>query len=504
MNSERHQTFINLFTGIFSMAVTLLINFFLSSFIVRELGEEANGFTQLANNFVTYASLITIAFNSMASRFISFSYHQGNVKKTNHYYSSIMICDLLLTLLMIPVAYYVVLHLDHLVKINNANVTHVKILFACVFISYFINLFVSVYSIATFVLNKIYIQNIINAIRVFSNGLLLLVVFCFLEPKIYYVSMCSMLLTAIVLPLFIVIQKRLMPELRFSFHYFNLKAVADMLKSGIWNTVNQGGNMLMTGLDLLLANLFISPAMMGVLSVSKVFPNAIVMLGTTLNANFMPEIVIQYSKKETGALLRSLRSNMKISSVIMSIPIMTFCCFGIPFYRLWVPSLDPKLLTILSFLTCMAFVPSAGTQTLHNVFTATNHLKVNSVSFLISGFINVVVVYYLLSNTDLGVFAIAGVSSIITILRNLIVTIPYTALILDLPWYEFYKDILISLACCTLNYIVAKGVMFIISNNGWISLFISIMITCCLSLTLDMYLVLNKAERKKLLSKFRR
>ncbi len=43
--SSRLQTVINLTTGIFTMLVSLVINFFLSSYIVAELGEEANGFT---------------------------------------------------------------------------------------------------------------------------------------------------------------------------------------------------------------------------------------------------------------------------------------------------------------------------------------------------------------------------------------------------------------------------------------------------------------------------
>ncbi len=39
--------------------------------------------------------------------------------------------------------------------------------------------------------------------------------------------------------------------------------------SGIWNSVNQCGHLLLTGLDLLLSNLFVSPYAMGVVAVSK-------------------------------------------------------------------------------------------------------------------------------------------------------------------------------------------------------------------------------------------
>ena len=504
MGSNRKQTAINLITGIFSMVVTLLINFFLSSFIVEKLGEEANGFTQLANNFVTYASLITIAFNSMAARFIAVYYHQNEKEKINRYYSSIIICNIFILLLMIPCAILCVMHLDSLINIENADVLHVKILFACVFLNFFINLFVSIFNIATFVLNRIYIQNTINAIKIFLNGLLLLLVFRFLSPRLYYVSLCSLVLTALVLPICWWVQKKLIPQFHFSLKLFDLGAIKSMLKSGIWNTVNQGGNMLMTGLDLLLANLFVSPEKMGVLSVSKIFPNAIILLGTTLNSNFMPETLVYYSQNDTKALLKSLRSNMKISSVLMSIPVVTFCCFGIPFYSLWVPSLNPKELTLLSFLTCLAFIPCAGTQTLNNVFTVTNHLKVSSISFLVSGILNVGVVYILLSTTNLGVLAIAGISSIISIVRNVVVIMPYTAKLLNLPWYEFYKDVVIALICCTINLVVAELVLHFIHISGWVSLIMSVFITCSSTILLDLLLVLSKEERKKILQRIKK
>lgn len=316
---------INLTTGIFTMLVSLIINFFLSSYIVAELGEEANGFTQLANNFVTYASLLTLAFNSMAARFISVSYHEKELDKMKEYYSSVIVCNTAMILILAPLAVATIYNLEKLIVIENANVGHVKILFGCVFVNFFANLAVSVYSISTFVLNRIYLQNMINAIRTALNGVLLLVMFSLLEPKVYYVSLCSMVLTLAAIPVYGVLQRRIMPQLRFSIRDFRVKAVGQMLKSGIWNTVNQGGNMLMTGLDLLLANLFVSPAMMGLLSVAKVVPNAIISLASTLNSNFAPEIVMQYSKHNKAEMLHTLRSNMKISSVLISMAVLLKC-----------------------------------------------------------------------------------------------------------------------------------------------------------------------------------
>lgn len=500
--SEKLQTSFNLMSGIFAMAVQIAVNFFLSPYIVKTLGEEANGFTQLANNFVQYATLITVAFNSMAGRFMSVSYHKGDTEQTKRYYSSIVVCNIIICAILIPVAIIIVINLESIVVIDRANPFDVKALFTCVFVNFFANLVLSLYALSMFVTNKIYIQNVFNLVRNMLNAVVLLIVFSVFPTRLYYVSLVTMALTLINIPIFKVYHSKLLPVIKFQKEMFSKAAVSELLKSGIWNTVNQCGNMLMTGLDLLLTNWFISPTMMGVLSVAKIIPNAIMSLATVLNTSFAPSLTISWAKgNEGGALLLELRRNMKISSVILSIPIITFTVFSESFYSLWMPSLDSRSLAVLSFLTIMSFVPWAGPQTLYNVFSVTNKLKVNSIAFIVSGMLNVVIVYTLLQSTTLGVYAVAGVSSFLSLIRNLVITAPYTARILKLKWYVFYKDVIISLGCCTINAVVGISLYHLITVNSWIKLILVVGMTVVVTFVLDCCFVLSKEERNILLQK---
>lgn len=502
--NETIQTMFNLASGILAMLVNLCITFFLSGFIVENLGEEANGFTQLANNFVTYASLLTVAFNSMAGRFMSIYYHQGKHGQVKSYYSTVLICNFVLVAVLAPIAFYVIQNLDSLLVIENADVTDVKILFTCVFFNLFVNLFVSAASLSMFVTNTLYYQNLLNLMRYVLNGALLLIAFSFLPARIYYVSLAAFLLTAASVPVINGIKRHVMPKLKFSHRDFQPQAVKEMFSSGIWNTVNQCGNMLMTGLDLLLCNLFISPSAMGLLSVAKTVPNAIFNMAGILNTNFAPSVTINWARGDQTQLLKELRASMKVSSVMLSISIITFLSFGVEFYMLWMPSLDAKTLTMLSFLTCMAFIPWAGPQALYNVFTAANRLKVNSIAFTATGVLNIFVVYAALKFTDLGVVAIAGTSSALTIIRNLAVTAPYIAKLLGLKWYEFYKDVWISMGCCLINFAAAALVKQIYVPKNYIGLFMAVAMTCLISILADFYFILNKEEQNVIIRKIRR
>lgn len=499
--SQKVQTIINIITGVLVLVFNMGISFFVSPYIVKTLGEEANGFTQLASNFVSYASLITLAFNSMASRFISICFHRDDIDGVNKYYSSTMICNLIITAIMLPFALYMIQRLDNIIVIESANINDVKVLFACVFANFFISLLSSVYSISMFVKNALYIQNTISFIRSFLNACLLIVLFYCFPPRIFFVSLVGVFLTIVFTLATILIHKRLMPDIQIKLRYFNAEAVKKMVASGIWNTINQCGSLLMTGLDLVVTNLLVSPVSMGVLAVAKTIPTAIINLASTLNANLAPSLTINWAKGNRNLLLKELRSGMKISSVIVSIPLMVFCAFGVEFYSLWMPTLDAKQLTLLSFLTCMAFVPWAGPQALNNIFTAANKLKVSTVTFCLSGLLNIIITFILLKTTDLGIYAVAGTSSVIQIIRCITVTAPYIAYLMELKWYTFYKDALISTLCCLLNYIISRCIAIVIYADRWDVLIIDVLLSVIASFSIDLFVVLNKEERCKLIAR---
>lgn len=502
--NENKKTMISLVTSLIAMALSIIINFFLSPYIVKNFGEEANGFTQLANNFVNYATLITVALNSMAGRFITISYYNRKYDECDKYYSSVIIGNAFIFALLIIPATICVFKLESIVNIETANVNHVKLLFAFVFANFFISQVNSVIGVVFYVKNEQYLQNSINALRYLMNAGGLLILFSVFVPKIYFVSLMGVILSLLTFPCYFIIKLKTMPEVKFSFKYFDFKSIWKMISSGLWNTLNQCGNLLMTGFDLLLANLLLGPSPMGILSVAKTIPNCIIQLGATVNTTFSPNLTIAYASGDNEQILKSLRYSMKCSSFLMSIPLMVLCVFGIRFYKLWVPSLDAVQLTVLSIVTCSAFILFAGPQTLYNVYTTTNKLKVNSLSVVVGGILNIIIVWILVKFTSLGLYAIAGVSALISIIRNLIITVPYTAKLLGLRWYTFYKDVLISLACCVLSAGACFLMDILIKPNSWITMFVSVGIACVISAILIFAILLNKEEKKKFMQRFKK
>ena len=478
MRSNRLATAFNVASAIITLGVQMAVSFFLSSYLVATLGEVANGFTQLANNFVSYASLVTIAFNSMGSRFISAAYHRGKIEDSVAYYSTLIVCNVILCLVFLPVAIAVLANLGSIVDMGNADPADVGMLFAFVFANFGANLFVSLFCSAMFVVNKVYIQNAINLVRNVLNAALLVFTFSFFTTRVCYVSLIALLLTIASAPVCYIIKRRVVPELTFNAKAFSGKFVRDLTSSGIWNTVNQCGNVLTTGLDLLFANWFVGASPMGVLSVAKTMPTAITTLATTLNNNLEPELVIVYAKEGAEGLYRRLKLDIRLSNLIVAVPVGVFCALAPEFYRLWMPSLDAWELAFLSILTICNFIPWAGLQVIYNVFTVMNKLKVNSVSFLCGAILNLILVLLALNFTNLGVYAIAGVSALISITRNFIIIAPYVSKLIGKSLWTVYREALVSLLSVGITICVSLAITTVVATATWYGLFIAVLLSC--------------------------
>lgn len=497
--SENKKLVINLLSSVIAFGVNLIIGFFLSPYIVESLGVEANGFISLANTFITYATLVTIALNSMSGRFITIEIHKNNYEKANKYYNAVFGGNLIIAALLVIPAIVCIIRLENIINIPVNLIYDVKILFSILFFNFFISTALPNWSTATFVTNKIYLQSIkaleSNLIKVVS----ILALFIIFSPKVYYVALASLVCTIYVAIYNWYYHKRLLPELKIKISYFRWKYVKELIFSGIWNTINQTGQILLSGLDLLIANLFVGSTAMGALSLAKTVPNIIIGLAGTLTNIFSPTITIDYAKGDKEALKRNLKKGMRLTGVLLTIPLAILIIYGSEFYSLWVPSQDAKLLQILSILTCCGLIFTSGIQCLFNVFTVVNKLKLNSLLVLLSGAVSTLIVFILMKTTNLGVFAIAGVSSFVNLIRNMIYTVPFTAKYLGFKWNTFFPEVLSSIISVIVLTLVGYIIKQFVVVDSWVLLIIACGVTSIIGLIINMFIVLNKDERIYLL-----
>ena len=116
--------------------LSFLISFILTPYITNKLGVEAYGFVTLAKNFTQYATIITIALNSYAARYITVSYHNNDMEKAQEYISSVYYGDVAISAVIMIVAGGFILFLDRILNVSLELVISVKLLFLFVFLGF--------------------------------------------------------------------------------------------------------------------------------------------------------------------------------------------------------------------------------------------------------------------------------------------------------------------------------------------------------------------------------
>ncbi len=498
------QLFINMMATILAFVVNTGISFFLTPYITRSIGEEAYGFISLANNFVMYASLVTIALNSMAGRFITIKIHQEKYEEANKYFTSILIANIFFTLILIVPSAFIVFFLDKLLNISPELILDVKILFTLIFINFFLSIINATYSTATFVKNRLDLSSKINIVSCLLRAGILLVFFSLFKPRVLYVGIASTIVSIYTLLISIYYTKKLLKDIKVKKKYFDLKKIIEIIKSGIWNTITKLGQIFSDGLDLLVTNLFINPKAMGQLAIVKTITTCLGTFISTFAGIFSPQQTIDYAKGDTDVVVDDIKFSMKLTSFMSNMPYAFLVIFGFTFYRLWVPNADTSILNILSIVSILSQLTLSSIVPLWQIFTITNKLKVNSLVTVGTGFLNILIVFILLKYTDLGVIAVAGVSSVTAMIKNITYTPMYSAHCLGASKKTFYPEIFRNLFVTILLLAFYYVISLLMPVNSWGGLFLAVFICGVIGCIINYIFLFSKEERSSFLGILKR
>lgn len=489
----------NVIFSVVTFVLNTLISFFITPYISDHFGSDTYGYVKLANDFANYASLFSIALNSMASRFIMLERVRGDQRRANQYFSSVAIANIILSAVFIIPSAICVYYLDIFFEINPALIFEVKLTFALTFLNFIVRLLFSIYSNCYYITNTLYIQSLRQAQASIINVVLVLALFLVFEPHISYVVLGTLAATVFTAGINLYYTRRLVPDLRFRRADFNLRCIKDILSSGIWNSITQLSQILTSGLDLILTNLFITPLMMGYMSIAKTIPNVIFSFNTTIASVFSPNLMQLYAKGDTEGLKNAAKSAMRFMCLFVSIPNAILCTMGASFYHLWVPDQPAQLIHTMSILTVINTCISGPLQPIYQIFTITNKVRVNSLVMIAYGLVNICCVAILLKLTDWGVYAILGCSLAGALIVAFFFHIPYSAKFIGLPKTAFVPEIIKSV----FSFIAVSAVgllitLFFDTSVSWFAWFGAAIATAVIGFAINFTVVLNRQEKQKL------
>ena len=502
MNKKRLS--INLVANVFQVLSSLVISLYFTPYIVASLGTASYGFYAIAGSMISYFTVFTTALNSMANRFISISWHKEKYDEANMYYNTVLFSNIAISVVLSLFVIVFVAFLENFINISpDVVVLDVKMLFGLVLLSALLLSATSVFNCGTFCTNRLELKSGIMILNSIVRVAFLLAAFKLFKANIAFLGYATLIVTVIEVAFNFYFIKKLMSKLVFSIKYFNKKFVKILVSSGIWNSVNQLNTIMLNGLDVLMANLFITPGDAGILAISKSIPTIIWSLSAMMGGVFLPQFLIDYSKNNMDGLKNNFRISFNIMGFFASIVLTGFVVYGIDFYSLWLPDENSKIFYALSLLALLPLFFTGSTQVMGNVFVLTNKLKYPVVITTIRAFLGVVLVYFILkyASYEIGLYAIAGVSSIFSVLYDLFFDTPYAAKCIGFKSSFFYKFKIKFLAVLAVLSGVFFGIKLLIVPNSWMNLVISAAISGVLGILINFVLYLSKEQRKGVYNK---
>jgi O-antigen/teichoic acid export membrane protein len=490
----KKQLMINIISNIISFGASLAISFLLTPYLISTIGKEVYSFVPISNNFVSYFAIITIALNSMASRFITIELVKKNIHKAQEYYSSILIANIIMSSILIVPMIIIIIFLDSFLNIPAGRISEIRILFVFAFASMLITIISSVFGISFFAKNRLDIRSGGELFQGILKIILYLFLFTVFKPSILFIGLVAFVLSIVSLIYQYIFTKILLPDFKVSFHLFKLNAVKELLFSGIWMSINTLGNTLLTGITLIMANIFISTTASGELSIVQTFPQLISSIITTLFAVFLPRITITFAEGKKDDLIKEVTFSQKVIGLFTTTPVLLLIIFGKDFFGLWLPDENSMKLQILSILTIIPLLVHGNMWTIYGLNIASNKVRIPSLILVLIGFLSIITCYITLKHIKLSVYIIPAICTFFSVGYYLFFIPLYACAQLRIEKFTFYKHILKTALFMLIALFIGGVAKQYILANTWLKFFEWASIFGVVGLLLNSLLVINKKD----------
>lgn len=476
-----------------------IISFVLTPIVLQKLGDEAYGFVGLVNNFVSYVAIVTAALNAMASRFITVSYHEGETKDAEEYFSSVFFSNCILAFAILVGSVFLAANIETLVSVSPELVNDLKITVLLAFLNAGTGLLSVVFGVAAFIKNELFLNSLGQLLGSVLRVVFLFVLFWVALPHMWYFSVAGLVATVATGAVQVAVTRKLLPEIRLSLAWFRPRKVWELLRIGVWNSLQNVNSLIQTGLDLLIANVFVGAAAMGLLSIAKTVPQALTSLSGSIANLFYPKMAQAYARGDKAELVSRFDFAMRFTSAFMIVPLAGFIGFGPSFYSLWLPDRPVAELgevQLLSVLTVVSLLASALVEPLYYANTLTKKIKGSVLIAFGFSLATLAIEFPLILFTSLDKLTIiAGVSSTLMFVRHALVQPLYCAVVIGVRKRTFYRPLgreVLALSILWFGYSLVDQTVLC---RGWGSLVAIAFVAAVVGYAFELFALFNKSER---------
>lgn len=483
-NISKKQICINMLANTISYSSNLIISFIITPFLIDSLGKDIYSFYPIANNIVTYLSILTGALNTIASRFFTVELVRGDEKEAKKYFSSVLASNVIISVIMLIPMLIIIIFIDKLLNVPINSLAAIRALFAFVFSAALVNVIGSIYGIATFAKNRIDLRSLREIITAVVRLVLYFVLYKFFPATIVYTGLVALIVAVISLSIQFYYTKILLPGVNFDKNFISIRHTKELIFATSWNIIFSFGNTLLAGMNLVLINVLYSADASGSLSIVQTVPSFINGVISMLVGVFFPVITYKIAENDIKGVTNQIITAQHIMAIIGGAVIVVFSGMAREFFQLWVPKENSLELSKLSFITIFPHLIISCTWIISNLNVAMNKVKKPAIFTLLLGVINILFAIIAARLFNAPFECIQIISSALQVLWVGVYMPVYASKELGISNFTFYPPIIKAVVASAISYLLTIFIKHLLCIDNWVTFIIVGAIMGCVSLVI--------------------
>jgi len=446
----------NISTNVLVVVISAIIGFWITSYLIRNLGVEVYGMIPLVISFIAYFNLFTMSISNAVSRYIAIHLNRGEVDLGSTYFSSAIIALIgLCWILFIPVI-ILSTFFSMLFQVPVGYEKETGWLFLYIISSSFITAITSPLLASTFITHRFDLSNIVKTLSYILRAGFLVLCFHYFSPSLEYVGVSYFLMALFTLVSSVALTRFLTPQLKLKWKLFKWSAIREMGRMSAWIAVNQVGALLYVGIGLLVIDVILGPEACGHYAPITLWITLLGTLGAAVSDVFTPIAFDYIAHNQVHVLAQQIRRATKFLAIIMSFPVGLLCGLSAPILQKWLGS-DFADLSPLAWLLVGPWIVNISIRPMFAICRGLDKVKIPALVTIVGGLANVILSVLLVKHTHLGIYGIALSLTVCLVAKNLFFTPVYAAIITNQPKTIFLNGIVSGIVMTGLLSLSALG-----------------------------------------------
>ena len=485
----------NLLSNMAYFVLNLIIGLALAPFFLDTLGPAAYGLIPLATSVTSYITLLIDSVNASVSRFLTIDLQKGDIAAANKTFNTALFGTLGIIVLLIPVALTAALLAPQFFNIGEQSYTSVFLLFALVFASVLIRAWSSNFMVTLFANNRLDYRNYVNITNLLMQIALIVLLFSLFGPSLVYVGISYFIAAVAAFILAYILSKKICPYLKIQPKNFVLSRFKEIGNVALWMGFNALGSLFYGHIGLMVVNKFFGEISGTQYSLCLMWGTLLISTAGLITNTFTPMIYSHYAKNNREGMLRFTKFTIKVTGLVMALPIGLVYIFAPQLMTFWVGA-EYAGLALIIWILLSPLMCQVQASCISPINAAYKRVRIPAIGNFLAGMINLALALSLPFIFDIGMYGVAIAYAVSMFFLTGFVSPFYNAYVVGAPVFTYFKYMLMGMAVTAL--LVAAGMVYssVVPVDSLIMLIASGLLISVVYLVIVLRCVLKKDERK--------